>query len=332
MPSSRMRIYQVSNKINLKSKVFVISPFPFKKFSKKRILEFFINLFLLLKIKKNDIIYLHKTVFQWDFIFLILFLDFFKKYKIIFDFDDPVFLYCPKKTKILTRKANAVIVGSHYLLEYSLKNNKNSFLVPTSVDYGMYSKSIKPAENEHNVTIGWIGTQSNLENLLVIKNVFLNLKFNFELLILTAPNVGKKIYEILPKEKIKIKYIFDIDWTNEQNIVNNILKIDIGIMPLFDSLENRGKCAFKAIQYMSCGIPTICSSVGENNYLIKNGINGFLAEDVKGWIKALELLIENENLRKKIGEAGKKTIEEKYSLKVNIPLIENIIKSIFYNS
>ncbi len=86
---------------------------------------------------------------------------------------------------------------------------------------------------------------------------------------------------------------------------------DISVMPLVDNDLSRGKCAMKILESMAMGIPVVASDVGENKYIIEDGVNGFLASNTEDWVRKLEILIRDESLRKRMGEAGLKTIQEK---------------------
>ncbi|MBU4536523.1 glycosyltransferase, partial [Patescibacteria group bacterium] len=101
---------------------------------------------------------------------------------------------------------------------------------------------------------------------------------------------------------------------------------DIGIMPLENSEWNKGKCAFKAVEYMACGVPVIISNVGENKFLIKNNVNGFLVENKYDWIKTVSYLILKDKERLEMGLKGRKTIEDRYSYRVNIPKLISFLK------
>ena len=78
-------------------------------------------------------------------------------------------------------------------------------------------------------------------------------------------------------------------------------------------------------------IPCVASPVGVNTEIIQDGVNGFLAKDEKEWIEKLSLLIKNSELRQRLGKAGRKTVEERYSVKVWAPryvkLVRDIIKT-----
>ena len=85
-------------------------------------------------------------------------------------------------------------------------------------------------------------------------------------------------------------------------------------MPLTDDVWAQGKCALKIIQYLAVGIPVVCSPVGTNLEIVSDGLNGFWAKTEKEWIDRLGILIENEELRQKMGRVGRQIVEEGYSL------------------
>ena len=104
---------------------------------------------------------------------------------------------------------------------------------------------------------------------------------------------------------------------NKQTEIEDLNKIDIGIMPLYDSEWEKGKCGFKGLQYMSLGIPTVMSTVGVNKEIISQNKNGFLVTNEEEWKTTLALLIESQELRSTIGKAGKQTILNRFSVKAN---------------
>ena len=88
-------------------------------------------------------------------------------------------------------------------------------------------------------------------------------------------------------------------------------------MPLEMDIWSEGKCGFKGLQYMSLGIPALMSPVGVNTQIVSHEVNGFLPVKLEDWKNQLELLLSDVDLRKKIGEAGKKTIVERFSVLSN---------------
>ena len=99
-------------------------------------------------------------------------------------------------------------------------------------------------------------------------------------------------------------------------------------MPLPDTPWMRGKCGYKLIQYMACGLPVIASPVGVNAEIVEHGVNGFLAETSDDWFRAIQALIGNPELRRQMGAAGRKRVEERYSLQVYGPRVASRLNEI----
>jgi glycosyltransferase involved in cell wall biosynthesis len=77
--------------------------------------------------------------------------------------------------------------------------------------------------------------------------------------------------------------------------------IGVGLMPLDDSPWARSKCAFKALQYLSLGIPAVVSPVGMNREVVRDGETGFLAASDREWISALDRLLSDPDLARAAG-------------------------------
>ena len=236
--------------------------------------------------------------------------------KLIFDFDDSIWLHDVSagnkkwewlknsdKTKQIIQYADLVFAGNQYLVDYTKKYNKNVKLVPTTIDTEYH---IGSEVEKSTICIGWTGSSTTLKyfedsipNLLKIKQ-----KYNEKVIFKVIVDVEKKYPEL---------GIMTTPWSLDTEI-DELNKIDVGIMPLPDDQWTRGKCGFKGLQYMALEIPTIMSPIGVNNDIIEHGINGFLASSNQEWIDSLSQLIESETLRKKMGANARKTIEQKYSV------------------
>ena len=107
-----------------------------------------------------------------------------------------------------------------------------------------------------------------------------------------------------------------VPWNSETEI-DDLQRLDIGLMPLPDDEWSKGKCGFKALQYMALEIPTIASPVGVNKKIIEHGVNGLLCETAQEWEDALVKCLETPELRKKIGRNGRQTVLEHYSVLSN---------------
>ncbi len=238
---------------------------------------------------------------------------------LIFDFDDALFVQNHTKISNLIKISRRIICGNDYLARYAKQYNLNTFVIPTTID----TQKFFPLKNKQydKLTIGWTGTSGNYDNfsqelietLKKLLDNYQNINFLF-------------ICDRKPPEHFNFSYNF-IQW-NEKTELNDLQKIDIGLMPLIDSEWTRGKCGFKLIQYGAIGIPSIASNVGVNNQVILQNKSGYLIDYEKEWYDKLELLINNEKLRKKFGETARKHIESSYSVKATYPLLKNVCNSL----
>jgi glycosyltransferase involved in cell wall biosynthesis len=117
-------------------------------------------------------------------------------------------------------------------------------------------------------------------------------------------------------------------WSPETE-VEELGHFDIGIKPMPDDPWSQGKCPMKEIQYMSLGIPTICSNVGASREIIRHGENGFLAETREEWLSCLESLIDDAELRKSLGSEGRQTVETHYSMRRCAGLFAGVVRETF---
>lgn len=113
---------------------------------------------------------------------------------------------------------------------------------------------------------------------------------------------------------------------SEATETQSIGKLDIGIMPLPDSPWERGKCGYKLIQYMACGLPVVASPVGVNREIIDDGVHGFLADKSSDWESALGELLANNDKRRTMGQKGRKRVEKNYSVQAQIPRLRSLLR------
>lgn len=153
--------------------------------------------------------------------------------------------------------------------------------------------------------IGWVGTPFTTKYLYEIEDALKEIakKYNIVLRLVGARDDFK-----IKGANCELK-----KWTLKDEI-NWLRTFQVGIMPLTDDKWSRGKAGYKLLQYMSMGIPPVVSAVGFNKEIIRDGVNGFLAETSDEWLRKLSLLIENKDLRKEMGERARLTIEKDYSL------------------
>jgi glycosyltransferase involved in cell wall biosynthesis len=88
-------------------------------------------------------------------------------------------------------------------------------------------------------------------------------------------------------------------------------------MPLTDDQWARGKCGFKALQYMSLGIPALVSPVGVNLSIVDNGINGMICSTAGEWKENMEMLMKDNKRIISLGIEARMKVERKYSVNSN---------------
>ena len=105
---------------------------------------------------------------------------------------------------------------------------------------------------------------------------------------------------------------------------DDLRPLDVGLMPLPDDAWSRGKCGMKALQYMALEIPPVVSPVGVNATIVRDGVNGFYARTEEEWIDRIGLLLEDESLRRSLGQEGRRAVEESYSARAHAPRVARI--------
>lgn len=290
----------------------------------------------LLKSNHYDIIFIQKKLISLDLGLFCILLNTIRK-KIIFDFDDAIylnpyqrlpyffrFLEAPGLTNRLIQKSDAVIAGNQYLKEYALAFNPNVYVIPTSVDTDYFILK-KDSQIKDIVTLVWTGSYGTNKYINILGRVINKLSEKYKLRLLIISNMRRFIdFSCFGKAEVIFKF-----WTLATEI-QDLHMGDIGLAPLDDTELTQGKCGFKNLLYMSSGIPTVSSPVGVNSKIIKDGINGFLANSDEEWIYKLSLLIEDQNLRKKIAKEARRTVEEYYSVKINAPRLKRIFEDLYY--
>jgi glycosyltransferase involved in cell wall biosynthesis len=238
--------------------------------------------------------------------------------KIIYDFDDAIWMTDRQNESVLLRilkwrsKVAAICswsykisCGNNFLCQYATQFNTNVVLIPTTVDtMRQHNPALCSRRRSARLTIGWTGSHSTLKYLQQLQEVMKKVELIF-------PDT---VFLVIADRKpdLGLKNLKFITW-NVATEIEDLCKIDIGIMPLPNDEWSKGKCGFKALQYMALQIPTVASPVGVNNEIIESGRNGFLAVNTEEWLKYLTNLIKDPNLRIEIGANARKTVEQGYS-------------------
>lgn len=327
-PSQRFRFEQYLNMLESNNLDIHFAPFldsktwyalykdggVFKKVS-GIIKSFFRRLITILFISKYDYVFIHREVSHlgppiFEFIIAKIFR---KPY--IYDFDDAIWLpnYSESNAKVHRLKAywkvkycvkwaGQITVGNSYLANYAREFNNNVKIIPTTIDTVNYH-NVNTDYNQR-IVIGWTGTHTTMRFLDFIVPIIkkLEMRYDFEFRVISNQ-----------EPKYDLNSLRFIKWKRDTEI-QDLNEISIGVMPLEQDIWSEGKCGFKCLQYMSLGIPSVVSPVGVNEEIIQHGVNGLIATTEEEWENSLESLIKSIDLRRKMGQSGKQTIQERYSV------------------
>lgn len=277
---------------------------------------------MLTTLGRYDFVFIHREVtpagspiFEW-----IIYKVFQKK--IIYDFDDAIWLTDKTSENFFQRvlrwrsKVSStckwsykVSCGNSYLAAYAGQFNQQVIVNPTTIDtvHTHNPSLVKSYLNHQPLTIGWTGSHSTLKYLTEAEQALQQLEKKYSIRFIVIAD---------QKPEMNLKSLDFIPWSKESEI-SDLSKINIGIMPLPDDDWSKGKCGFKALQYMALEIPTIASPVGVNTIIIDHGKNGFLCSSREEWVSALETLIQDEALRKSFGKNGRQKIIDQFSVTSN---------------
>lgn len=219
-----------------------------------------------------------------------------------------------RKIDTVMKCSSLVIAGNGYLARRAIDAGAvNVKVMPTVIDLDRYSVLNRPDDSFFN--IGWIGSPSTAKYLTIIESALSMICLDKTAILSLVGVTDVTLHDIPINKKM---------WS-ELTEVANIQSFDVGIMPLFNDPWAQGKCGYKLIQYMACGIPVIASPVGVNSEIVEHGVNGFIAANEREWYKALSLLRADAELRKKMGAAGRKKVKEKYCLQVTAPRLLSLL-------
>jgi len=301
-PSARYRVLQYLPYLEGKGwrpTVFVIP----KSFSERR------RLFR--KIRSFDMVFLQKKLLsRWDFSHLRK-----NARRLIYDLDDAVMFrdYRARRRNSLrrrrafartVRKVDRVIAGNRYLEGLSRAYSDKVSVLSTPIPVERYPVKDYGAAGEA-VTLGWIGSTATVRYLEILREAL-------ETVARCFPQIRLKVVSdtFLPFQGIPVQ---KKRWNSGEEI-RDLHSFDIGLMPLTDDVWSRGKCGFKILQYMAVGVPVVCSPVGMNREIIRDGVQGFWAEGTNAWMERLSELIQDPELRMRMGLEGRKRVEKEYSL------------------
>lgn len=329
LPSQRFRVEQYINNENNESVQFILSSFYcmwawnvlYKKgHAVQKILGvlfgFIKRFFTLFTLHEYDYIYIHREaasvgppVFEWIMAKVL-------GKRIIYDFDDSIwvstssacnplaaYVKCNWKVKHICSWSYIITVGNDFLADYARQFNDEVIVIPTVVNTESRHKYLKPVHDGIQ-TIGWTGTFTNFSQFEIIAEALKKLQADHTF----------RLQIIADKDPMFADFDYEYKPWKEDSEIDDLLQFDIGIMPLQNSSIELGKCAFKAIQYMSLGIPSVVSPVGANCKVVEDGVTGVWAANTQEWYNNLKDLLSNKQLRATLGKASRDRVINRYSV------------------
>ena len=276
---------------------------------------------------KYDIVFMHQYFYHpYRKPYLELLVRLFSK-KFIFYYFDPIWNNAQTTDRALEDKlarilkaSDHVIVANHYLADFASDYNENVSVLPMTINLEKYAPPANYRRN-NKVVFGFCGAPYNYIYMKVLIPVFEYFKtgaFNVEFRAVS----GKPLPDYLKGYGIK-----HVKWTPE-NEIEEIQKIDVGLVPLPDCDWTRGKFSIKLIQHMAVGSPVICSNVGVNLEVIKDDYNGYVVSGSNSWIEKIKLLSEDDVLRNRLAKNALCDAKYKYSHKHNADLYVQIFNRV----
>ena len=239
--------------------------------------------------------------------------------RIVYDFDDAIYFGKPerigdepdrsprrvRKFRATCALADLVTAGNETLAAAARGSARSVAVVPTGIDLGPYRAAASGSAS--GARIAWIGLPGNLPYLAIAEPALARLAERRADLRLAVVSERAPAAFGAPVDLVR--------WSRETEAAA-LAACDVGIMPLEDDDWTRGKGGFKLLQYMAAGLPTVASPVGVNREITVEGETGFLASSPEEWERALARLLGDPELRRRMGRAGRRRVEENYAMPI----------------
>ncbi len=249
----------------------------------------------------------------------------------IFDYDDALFIVKPSthnsfvdtfksgaRTQQIFGLVDCVLAGNDWLRDRAIEHGGAARTFHVAEDLDRYARRA-PHRNGATVTLGWLGSPSTEKYLDLIREPLRALCRRYPQLRLRVVGGGAFTDARIPVEHRPWRYASEVD---------DLHAFDIGLMPLPLEDWSRGKSGGKARTYMAAGVPAVCTGIGFNLELIRDGETGVLVRDPGEWEAALARLIENADLRERIAAAARAEVERRYALTRIGPQFVDILREV----
>jgi glycosyltransferase involved in cell wall biosynthesis len=247
----------------------------------------------------RSLIGIHKPdIYQWDFMTSLGFIP----------------SYYRTLLKNSLQKAHRIIVYNDLTRDIIYPYNERTYIIPTGVNPEDFQiKSDYESKVKTIFATGRLDDPMKGMDVLLGACHFLSEKRNDFKLLLTTDKVFEE------------DYIKSTGWLEPDKVKEQLLNSDIYVMPSIW----REPFGIGAIEAMACGIPVIASDGPGTRQIVLDQKTGFLVppNDFKTLAEKIEILLDDKNMRRKFGIAGRKRVEEFFSWDKIIN--EHYLKNIF---
>jgi glycosyltransferase involved in cell wall biosynthesis len=241
----------------------------------------------------------------------------------VLDVDDAIWEYGGGRVaRTLARGSAAVIAGNAIVAERFAEWNRDITVAHTPVDTA-YWKPAEPApRHDRRPVIVWSGAAGGLHDIGPVEGAIAEALRRHPRAVFRVVSNWAPTYRVIPPARTEF-----MPWTPETEVAV-LQDATVGIMPLADTPWNRGKCAFKGIQYLACGMPAVMSPVGMNVEVLARADCGIAAATEAEWTAALDALLSDPARAAAMGAAGRAMVERHYSVTAVAPIVAGVLRRV----
>ncbi|MEM7049137.1 MAG: glycosyltransferase family 4 protein [Acidobacteriota bacterium] len=277
------------------------------------------------KARKGDVIYLQRPIHNTLFVGLAVLHKWLFRRAMVFDYCDPIFLHSPRKTALLARWADAVVVSCEDLARFARRYNDEVHIVPNSVRAGEIHDLSASRPEAPRPVVGWVGgARLHEKNLRLLMAVFRRLETPFTFRLIGAKGADDLVADFRAVPDLDLDVI---EWLSPEKVPTEITKFDIAVLPL-EATDWNQKLVTKLLEYLAGGAAVVASPVGDNRFAIEDGVNGFLATHEDEWVTKLDTLLADGELRRRFAERGQETLRQRYFLTANGQRLAQILRDL----
>jgi glycosyltransferase involved in cell wall biosynthesis len=230
----------------------------------------------------------------------------------VLDLDDAVWIGHESRIRTLVQAVDGVVCGNAFIDSWVAQWNANRITIPTAVDTDRWHprhRDVAPRDGvaQHRI-LGWSGLHAGAKYLLGIESALAQLLRLYPDVTLRIVSDRRPEFLSLPPHRVEY-----IPWS-PSNEVTTIQEMTVGIMPLDDTPWERGKCSYKMLLYMACGVPVVVSPIGMNGDVLQRGRVGLPAMAPDEWVHAVSAILDDQQMAHEMGLAGRQVVLQNFAL------------------